>query len=71
MVPIGALGAGFTAARLGAPLTVTICGVGCLLGSALFARRLPQIRAEAQDLILAQGMLNGEPAETVSARTIS
>jgi len=71
MAPIGALGAGFTAARLGAPLTVAIGGVVCLVGSALFARRLPQIRAETRELLVAQGMIGGEPVETVVARTNS
>jgi MFS family permease len=47
MAPVGSLGAGFAAARLGAPATLAIGGVACIAGSLLFVRRLPQIRAEA------------------------
>jgi len=46
MMPVGSLGAGFTAARLGAPWTVAGGGAACLIGAAVFARRLPLIRAE-------------------------
>jgi MFS family permease len=46
MMPVGSLGAGFAAARLGAPVTVAVGGAACILGAAVFARRLPLIRAE-------------------------
>jgi hypothetical protein len=49
------------AARIGAPWTVSIGGLICLIGGAIFARRLPAMRGVARQLILAQGMGTGEP----------
>jgi len=49
MAPVGSLGAGFAADRLGAPATLAIGGAACIAGALLFARRLPQIRAEAPE----------------------
>jgi MFS family permease len=63
MAPIGALLGGVLAERLGAPRTVAIGGVACLLGAGWFARHLPKIRVEAQRLIFAQAAAGGEPAE--------
>jgi MFS family permease len=61
MGPIGALAGGALAARIGAPWTVSIGGLVCLVGGAIFARRLPAMRGVARQLILAQGMGPGEP----------
>jgi MFS family permease len=60
MGPIGALVAGFAAARVGAPGTVGIGGLICLIGAFVFARRLPGLRGEARQLIAAQGMAASE-----------
>ena len=49
MAPVGSLVAGFAAERLGAPLTMAMGGAACLAGSAVFARRLPLIQAEATE----------------------
>ena len=49
--PVGALLAGAAAQRFGAPLTVAAGGGLCLLGAAVFARLLPQIREPARALI--------------------
>jgi MFS family permease len=54
MAPFGALVAGWTADRLGAPTTVAIGGVICVVAAAVFASRLPSIRGEARALIVAQ-----------------
>ena len=70
MGPIGALIAGVIAAKVGAPWTVTAGGIVCLLGGAIFARHLPSMRAEARQLILAQGMGSGEAAATVPPATM-
>jgi hypothetical protein len=43
--------------------------VGAIVGAALFARNLPKIRVEARELIIAQGMAGGEPAQEVTARS--
>ena len=65
MGPIGALLGGAIATRIGAPMTVAIGGIVCLVGGAIFARRLPAMRGVARQLILAQGMGSGEPPASV------
>ena len=67
MAPFGALFAGLIADRLGAPLTVAIGGFACMMGAAVFALRLPLWRGEARQLIIAQGMAGGEPAQEMTA----
>jgi MFS family permease len=54
MAPIGALLAGSLAGWLGATTTVAAGGAFCLIGGLLFLQRLPQLRGEARQLILAQ-----------------
>ena len=71
MAPMGALFAGTVAQKLGAPITVAIGGLGALLGSAAFTLRLPKLRGEAQQLLVAQGMAAGEPADQMTTRTIA
>ena len=63
MAPIGALLGGVLADRLGAPRTVAMGGLACLLGAGWFALHLPKIRVEARRLIVAQAAGGGEPAE--------
>ncbi len=66
MAPFGALLAGLLAARIGAPATVAGGGAVCLLGALLFARRLPALRSEAREMILALQMTAGDPPEEPS-----
>ncbi|PYR86747.1 MAG: MFS transporter, partial [Acidobacteria bacterium] len=66
MAPFGALLAGLLATRLGAPLTVAIGGMVCVGGAAIFRSKLPAVRAEGRQLILAQMMAGGEPPESGS-----
>jgi MFS family permease len=54
MAPFGALFAGVLANRLGAPITVALGGLICILGAFVFRSQLPQLRAEGRQLILAQ-----------------
>lgn len=63
MAPLGAFFAGAAADRLGAPMTVGVGAVACLLGTAVFAARLPALRVEARALIVAQGLSGGEPPQ--------
>jgi len=70
MAPLGALFAGTVAGVLGAPRTVAIGGVVCLVGSALFTWRLPALRPEVRQLIIAQGMAGGEPPEELTIRSV-
>ena len=46
MSPIGALAAGWAAEHIGPPATLAICGAIALAAAAVYARRLPAIRAE-------------------------
>jgi hypothetical protein len=71
VAPLGALFAGAVAHKLGAPLAVAIGGAIGLAGSGLFTLRLPRLRGEAQQLIIAQGMAGGEPAEEMNVRSAS
>jgi MFS family permease len=61
MGPIGALLAGVLAAKIGAPATVAIGGLTCLIGGLIFTRHLPSIRAEARQLITAQEVMSADP----------
>ena len=70
MAPIGALLGGALADRLGAPLTVAIGGLASLCGAWWFSTQLPKIRIEARQLIIAQSMSGGAPAEQMSARVV-
>jgi MFS family permease len=68
MAPFGSLSAGAVAHRLGATWTVALGGVACIAGSIVFLMRLPSIRGEARELVLAQGMTAGTPAEGMTSR---
>ena len=63
MAPFGALLAGVLANLLGAPITVAIGGFVCIAGAIVFRFHLPQIRVEGRQLVLAQMMAAGEPAD--------
>jgi len=67
MAPFGALSAGAVAEHLGAPPAVAIGGVICIAASIVFKVRLPALRGEARDLILAQQMAGGNPTDQVTA----
>jgi MFS family permease len=68
MAPFGALLAGAIAHRIGAPLTVAIGGAVCIAGSVVFGSEWPALRGEARQLIVAQGMTSGEPAEEMTGQ---
>lgn len=66
MAPLGALLAGTLAGYLGAPNTIALGGAVCIGGSMLFALRLPALRHEARQMIVALQMSGGEPAHEMS-----
>jgi MFS family permease len=70
MAPLGALLGGALADRLGASLTVAIGGLAAIAGAWWFGVQLPKIRVEARELIVAQAMAGGEPAEEMTARVV-
>jgi MFS family permease len=66
MAPFGALIAGVLADRVGAPLTVALGAIACVGGAILFGLRLPDLRVEARQMILAQAAAGGEPSEEIT-----
>jgi MFS family permease len=70
MAPFGALLGGALADRLGAPITVATGGIASIVGAIWFGKQLPVFRGEARQLIIAQAMAGGEPAEEMTARVV-
>jgi MFS family permease len=70
MAPFGALLGGALADRLGAPITVAIGGIASIAGAIWFGKQLPVFRGEARQLIIAQAMAGGEPAEEMTVRVV-
>ena len=60
MVPFGSLLSGSLADRIGAPTTIMIGGITCILGSFLFARKLPSLRKMARPVYIKKGILPEE-----------
>jgi MFS family permease len=71
MAPVGALVAGVAAQRFGAPFTVGTGGLIAIAGSVVFGLRWPELRSEARQLVLAQQMVAGAPAEEVTAQDVT
>ncbi|HVP56318.1 MAG TPA: MFS transporter [Candidatus Eisenbacteria bacterium] len=71
MAPFGAFFAGAMAHRIGASWTVAIGGIACIAGAIVFGLDLPNFRAQARELVLAQGMTAGSPAEGMTSRGLS
>ena len=57
MAPFGSLAAGALAERFGAPATVLACGAATLVGVALFARKLPELRRVIRPIYRRLGIL--------------
>ncbi|HMJ83611.1 MAG TPA: MFS transporter [Vicinamibacterales bacterium] len=55
--PFGSLIAGWMSARLGAPHTLFVGGVGCLAGAAWFAAELPAVRRAVRPIYVSLGIL--------------
>jgi MFS family permease len=68
MAPLGALLAGSMAHNLGAPWTVAIGGMVAIVGAAVFGMRLPVHRPVAREMIIAQQMAGGAPAQEMTGR---
>jgi MFS family permease len=60
--PLGSLLAGTVAQSIGAPETLAIGGAITIVAAIVFGIRLPQLRGEARQLIVAQQVVPGEPA---------
>lgn len=57
MAPFGALLAGSLAGVIGADWTVFAGGVSCLLGAAIFARKLPGLREQVRPMFATKGIV--------------
>ncbi|MFZ3215193.1 MAG: MFS transporter [Candidatus Acidiferrales bacterium] len=68
MAPIGSLLSGALADTIGAPWTVALGGLGAIAGAIVFLRRLPSLRFEARELLVAQGAMRDEPAGEIPVR---
>ena len=66
MAPLGALTAGSLAGYLGAPNTVALGGIICIIGSIFFSWRLPKLRPKGREMIVAMQMTAGVPASKAS-----
>jgi MFS family permease len=71
MAPFGALFAGAAAHRIGSPWTVAAGGLASIVGGGLFWTQLPAFRREARELVLAQGMMAGTPAQGANSGGLS
>ncbi len=63
MVPFGSLLAGSLASTIGAPETIMIGGISCILGSIIFAIKLPSLRRMTRSIYVKKGIILEEPIE--------
>ena len=71
MAPFGALFAGWIAERVGAPETVAFGGLVCVAAAGVFSLRLPALRSEGRQLIVAQEVAGGDPAAEMTAPSLA
>jgi MFS family permease len=57
MAPFGSLVGGSLAERIGAPNTLIISGVSCILGAFLFLKKLPALRIMVRPIYIGKGIL--------------
>lgn len=58
MAPLGNLFTGTLASFIGAPDTLIVCGAVCVIGSLLFALKLPQIRKKVRPIYIKMGIIS-------------
>ena len=63
MVPFGSLLAGNFAHVIGAPKTVMLGGIACILGSIWFARKLPALRKVIRPIYVERGIISPPPTD--------
>ncbi|HPC72917.1 MAG TPA: MFS transporter [Syntrophales bacterium] len=63
VAPFGSLFAGSLASRIGAPDTLVITGLCCILGALLFYRKLPEIRKVVRPIYRKMGIMPEVPPE--------
>ncbi|MGH7495462.1 MAG: MFS transporter [bacterium] len=57
MAPFGSLFAGSLASKIGAPMTIMIGGIACVLGAWVFARKLPALREMVRPIYVRLGVI--------------
>src|SRR6478609_7383897 len=67
MAPLGSLLAGSLAHTCGAAMTVVLCGAVAIVGAAVVGSKLPAIRPAAREMIVAQQVAGGSPAQEMTA----
>jgi len=68
MAPFGALLAGSIAHKIGAPWTVAMGGIISIVGGTLFGLKWPALRPAARELVIAQQISGGAPAQEMTGR---
>lgn len=63
MAPFGSLMAGSLASKIGAPHTLIISGLACVIGSILFCTKLPLIRKLVRPIYAQMGIIREMPTE--------
>jgi len=63
MAPFGSLLAGSLAHNIGAPNTLIISGIACVIGSLLFLTKLPLIRKLVRPIYVQMGIIRQMPTE--------
>jgi len=63
VAPFGSLFAGSLASKIGAPDTLVITGMCCILGALLFYRKLPEIRKVVRPIYQKMGIMPEAPPE--------
>ena len=58
MAPIGNLFAGALASRIGAPETLILSGLSCIIGSLFFVMKLPHIRKKVRPIYVKMGIIS-------------
>ena len=66
MAPFGSLFAGALAHLVGAPYTVIVSGVACILGAAWFWTQMPRIRPEMRPIYERLGIIPARPAAVIA-----
>lgn len=55
--PFGSLLGGFLAKTIGTPYTILIGGVSCLVGAALFMKKLPELKSIVRPVYIRMGII--------------
>ena len=63
MAPFGSLLAGSLASKIGAPATLMLSGIVCVVGSLLFLKQLPHMRATARPVYVERGIIRDVPED--------